>query len=332
VLNQGLAATRDRNGNIYVAGAIRDESSNFDVSVVKYNADGRKLWATTYAGPAGSDDTPAAVEVDTQGRVAVFGSTTNASSRWLFLTVQFDASGTQLWSRTYDSGDDDTPSSFKGATALDSSGNLYVTGWRTVIKYASNGDLVWAKSLRSNTIALDGSNRLWLTSAEGTILLDAGGRQLLRSPHGGLRIVARNGFVWLSSTDVTRDDNWDYRTSKLDSKGALLWTKTFDGGYQDMAQDLAVDSKGNAYVTGSSEARYGLLGSSPDYLTVKYDPDGREIWTARKQHTRSPQAIAIDDNGGFVVTGIGGDIVRYREVLKKTKRCRDWDWRCRFSR
>ena len=64
---------------------------------------------------------------------------------------------------------------------------------------------------------------------------------------------------------------------------------------------MVVDDQGNIYVTGYTTGR-GL-----DYLTIKYDSAGNELWTAQYDGPKSSRdcanSIAVDDAGFVYVTG-----------------------------
>ena len=72
---------------------------------------------------------------------------------------------------------------------------------------------------------------------------------------------------------------------------------------EDFAHAIAVDAAGNVYVTGWSLG----LGNHSDYATIKYDPDGNELWVARYNgpgnSTDVATAIALDAAGNVYVTG-----------------------------
>ena len=72
----------------------------------------------------------------------------------------------------------------------------------------------------------------------------------------------------------------------------------------DRPYGLVVDAAGNAYVTGESQG----LGTGTDYATVKYAPDGRELWVSRHDGPASARdgaaSIALDAAGDVHVTGI----------------------------
>lgn len=80
------------------------------------------------------------------------------------------------------------------------------------------------------------------------------------------------------------------------------WVRRYyaPGSASDQASALAVDGRGNVYVTGAS-------GSSYDYVTIKYDPDGETLWVRRYNGPGNSydyaHAIAVDGAGNVYVTG-----------------------------
>jgi uncharacterized delta-60 repeat protein len=83
------------------------------------------------------------------------------------------------------------------------------------------------------------------------------------------------------------------------------WTARYNGLLDsiDVAVDLISDQQGNIYVTGYT---LNLL-SGFDYLTIKYSPNGEELWkrTYNGPGNSIDQAakIAIDGSGNVIVTG-----------------------------
>jgi hypothetical protein len=83
------------------------------------------------------------------------------------------------------------------------------------------------------------------------------------------------------------------------------WVARYDGPWQyiDEAVKVIADEQGFVYVTGSSYAQ----SSDRDYLTIKYDADGVELWTARFDGGANGQDItrdmALDAYGNVYVTG-----------------------------
>jgi hypothetical protein len=177
------------------------------------------------------------------------------------------------------------------AIALDSSGNIYVTGTcfgagtfndYATIKYDTNG------------------NQNWVTRYSGpgnyhdeayAIAVDSSG----------------NGYVTGSS--YGSGTSFDYATIKYDTSGNQNWVARYNGpgNSADVACAIAVDSSGNIYVTGAS---YGS-GTSADYATIKYDTSGNQNWVARYNgpgnSSDGAAAIALDGSGNVYVTGTSGE-------------------------
>ena len=76
---------------------------------------------------------------------------------------------------------------------------------------------------------------------------------------------------------------------------------TFPGNIRDEVRDIAADLYGNIYLTGSS-----AMGDD-DIVTVKYDPNGIELRTARydgpDQRDDFPEVIVVDADQNVYVAG-----------------------------
>ena len=84
------------------------------------------------------------------------------------------------------------------------------------------------------------------------------------------------------------------------------WVRRYNGpgNYDDCAWDIAIDGSGNVYVTGYSVGS----GTSSDYATIKYKPNGDTAWVRRYNVLGTsdnwPLAIALDGSGNAYVTGV----------------------------
>ncbi|MCK4793211.1 MAG: tandem-95 repeat protein [Desulfobacteraceae bacterium] len=120
-----------------------------------------------------------------------------------------------------------------------------------------------------------------------------------------------NVFVTGYSSNVTDDD---YATIMYAPDGSKPWSTNpdlYDGvarynsGGDDHATAIAVGDSENVYVTGYSIKKE--TGSGEDFLTIKYDRLGNEVWTARydgPSHLGDrPSAIAVDSEENVYVTG-----------------------------
>lgn len=245
------------------------------------------LWAVTSNGVSGKSislgpvNNPlfptTSMRVDAAGNSVLVGTTSPFASGGVLVTLKFDTGGNELWRATYDtavSRDDDAC-----CLALGPGGNIYVVGTQNVssgfpsvimVKYSAAGQELW----RSTSVTG--------TQARG-ITVDAAGDAYVAS------IASGGGYV------VTR----------VSSAGAVVWTTTLAGMTGDAPFAIAVDAFGQAHITGRSSN-----GNDFDYLTVKFNSAGTEIWRARMNsgtgNDDSASAIAIDANGNVYVTGSTG--------------------------
>jgi hypothetical protein len=175
------------------------------------------------------------------------------------------------------------------ATVNDGEGNIYVTGAATadgpdhpgahqmLVKIDAAGDTVWKVLEPVTTYAAE---------AGLAIILDQAGQP----------VVA--GSFWNGS-------DMDYRVTKYDVDGTLLWQHITGGTGNgvDMPTAMTMDADGNILVTGLSWS-----GTSVDYMTVKYDANGAQLWVMRDNGVggdtwNEPAAITTDAAGNVYVTG-----------------------------
>ncbi len=109
-------------------------------------------------------------------------------------------------------------------------------------------------------------------------------------------------------------DGWDIFVAKLSSNGTWLWVAVA-GGYQgesDGASSIALDSNGNALITGYFQwsATFGnftinAAGSTSDIFVAKISSNGTWLWAKREGNSgiESASAIAVDANGDAYITG-----------------------------
>lgn len=106
-------------------------------------------WVRRYNGPGNGEDDAVAIAVDGNGNVYVTGYSLS-STDYDYATIKYNANGDTLWTRRYNgpgNGSDEA-----SAIAVDSNGNVYVTGYSigsgtnndfATIKYNSLGIQQW---------------------------------------------------------------------------------------------------------------------------------------------------------------------------------------------
>ena len=113
------------------------------------------------------------------------------------------------------------------------------------------------------------------------------------------------GNIYVTGTSYDNFTNYDYATLKYYQSGDTAWIRRYSsqGFNEDWAKDLAVDIYGNVYVTGKSYDSLTFF----DYLTIKYDSMGNELWTRSYNGTGNGEdeavEIVLDDSGNIYITG-----------------------------
>jgi uncharacterized delta-60 repeat protein len=339
------AVAVDGLGNVYVTGfSVGPGTCGIvcnDYATIKYDASGEQQWVARYNGPANDDDHASAIAVDASGNVYVTGSSIGTAwPDYDYATVKYDSSGNQLWVARYNGAPGDFD--FGNAIAVDTSGNVYVTGGSfgsgtgfdyATIKYDASGNQLWVERYNGPGndedeavgIAVDTSGNVYVTgysAGSGTGLLDyatikydASGNQLWVERYNGpgngtdnanAMAIDASGNVYVTGfSDGGLHTGFDYTTVKYDTSGQEQWVARYNGpaSDDDEAYAIAVDASGNVYVTGLSVGS----GTQEDYATIKYDASGTEEWVARYDGpvnlNDDARAIAVDASGNVYVTG-----------------------------
>jgi len=120
--------------------------------------------------------------------------------------------------------------------------------------------------------------------------------------------IDNNGNVYVTGSATGTGTGTDYRTIKYNAAGQVIWKALWNGSANgnDEAYSIAVDSYGNAYVTGRSTGN----GTGYDMVTVKYNSAGTRQWSARYGTPGNSfdfaKSIAVDSKGNVYITGEGG--------------------------
>ena len=204
-----------------------------------------------------------------------------------------DAQVSELWVARYDeSGNEDAR-----AIAIDSQGNVYVTGFSggdyATVKYDANGNQLWVARYNGSANSQDKAEALAVDS---------------------------QGNVYVTGASYGDGTNMDYATVKYDANGNQLWVARYNepSDADDFATALAVDSQGSVYVTGFS-------GDPSDYATVKYDANGNQLWVARYNGASNGEdvatALTVDSQGNVYVTGFSASSETFDYATVKYVQC-----------
>ena len=279
--DSAAAMAIDSSGNIYVTGGS-EFIGYYDYATIKYDPNGNQLWVAYYNG---GGDAATALAVDNSGNVYVTGYSDNGYPDYVsdYATVKYDTNGNQLWVARYNgpgNGDD-----FPYALAVDSSGNVYVTGTSLGTSYPGSFDYA--------TVKYDtNGNQLWVARYNGPAVNQQDNAYDLK--------VDLSGNVYVTGGSVSASLNRDYATVKYNTDGNELWVARYNyKGFDDEAYALALDNAGNVYVTGTSYFDFGAT----HYATIKYNTNGQQLWVARSNTGSYATELALDSSGNVYVTG-----------------------------
>jgi uncharacterized delta-60 repeat protein len=233
------------------------------------------LWQRIF--DTGETDYVEDIAIDSQGNIIVVGII--VSNNEDFFIIKYNSSGDTLWTQRYDS----TAADEAHGVTTDKLGNIIAvgnihdhnnsTGWDIhIVKYDSDGNLLWTQTYSN-------------------------GEEELGEFCYGVATDSKNNIIVTGYTY----DNWgDYITLKYDSNGNLLWLRTYDGDWEDYAQDLTVDDSDNIIVTGYSNGNMDW-----DWCTIKYNSDGEALWIRRYDFAETDRAFGVtaDRDGNVIVAG-----------------------------
>ncbi|MCG3120256.1 MAG: hypothetical protein ALAOOOJD_02908 [bacterium] len=281
--DQATAMALDSAGNVYVTGRNYNFTSGADYLTIKYDAAGKQIWTARYDGESHDDDFVAAIAVDRAGNVYVTGKSEGVGTAFDYVTIKYNNAGVQEWVVRYNGPENADDEAI--ALAVDSSGNIYVTG-------SSVGTNYDYATIKYTTTGL----QEWIVRYNGPENLDERPVALAIADSGNICVTG--------SGQRSKVGPYDYVTIKYDMNGKEKWLarytgpSDFDGN--ESAVDLAVDKSENVYVTGN-----GSGSDFSDYATVKYSRFGVQEWTARYSSGADDvvAALAVDDSGNVYVTG-----------------------------
>jgi hypothetical protein len=304
-----------------------------DCFVLKLSANGSDLLYSTFIG--GQDFEYAySIAVDASGNAYVTGGTnssgfptvnaynsTHGGSPDCFV-LKLSANGSTLLYSTFigGSGHDSGHS-----IALDTSGNTYVTGYTesadfpTVNAYdsTSNG----AHDCFVLKLSANGLTLLYSTFIGGesfdhasSIAVDASGNTYVTGYTESADFPTVNAYDRTYHHSMQLDRPGDCFILKLSADGSTLVYSTFVGGSTlDLGESIAIDSSGNAYVTGRTSSydfptinAYDSINEGGDCFVLKLSANGLTLLYSTFIGGEDPDyahSIAVDASGNAYVTG-----------------------------
>lgn len=240
--DEAWAIAVDAAGSVYVTGGSWGEESSLDYITIKYGADGKQQWLARYNGPGDGVDIATSIALDSSSNVYVTGLSGGANSSTDYATIKYDSNGVEQWVRRFNG--DKNASDVAKDLAVDASGNVYVTG-------VSNS--------RGGSVGSSDPDRDY-----ATVKYSSAGRQEWVAIYDGpakdadealALAIDGSGNIYVTGQSVGSGSSFDYATVKYNSEGSEQWVARYAGASNrfDGASDVAIDGRGNVYITGSSQ-------------------------------------------------------------------------------
>jgi uncharacterized delta-60 repeat protein len=299
--------------------ALKGRYANY-VPIIPY-------WIATLGGAL--EEQAYSIAVDGSGNLYITGITASSGAGSNdILIAKYNTSGTIQWQRTLGGIGDDRGHNI----AVDSSGNVYITGSTAssgagsndilIAKYNTSGTIQWQRTLGGTgsefgqRIAVDGSGNVYVIGETEGSGAGAGGWDVLIAKYDTSGTIQWQRTLGGSNPDfgrgiavdgggniyITGQTNSDVFIAKYDTSGTIQWQRTLGGTSSDIGQGIAVDGSGNVYITGST-ASSGA--GSNDILIAKYDTSGAIQWQRTLGGASSDFGIyiAVDGSGNVYITG-----------------------------
>ncbi len=342
----------DSSGYIYITGYTQssdfpttngafDNTFNggvFDAFVVKLKPDLSYLAYSTYFG-GNDDDLGGDIAVDSSGNACIVGCTKssdmpttsgcyddsfNGGDDDVFV-AKFNSNGSDIIFSTYVGGNE---SDCGGGIALDSSDNIYVVGSTASSDFpVTNGAFDETHNGHEDCfifkLSSDGSNLIYSTFLGGeysdyaiAIALDSNENVYVTGMTNSRQFPVSNGAYNTTYHGDSNSEYGDVFVSKLDPQLSTLIYSTYIGGMDnDTPYSIAVDSSGNAYITGETlspdfPVTDGAFDTeyhgAKDVFVTGLNRDGSNLIFSTYIGTKSVsygKSIAMDSSGNIYVTG-----------------------------
>jgi hypothetical protein len=177
-----------------------------------------------------------------------------------------------------------------------------------ITKYNSNGDVLWAKKIESNSAASLDENSISIDKDNNLIL--GGTATFVNNLYGDISF--NSGNLILNFNNISPQD-MRYFIAKFDTNGNILWAKNNQGYSESIS--IETDDENNIYSIGSFKSSVVTFDTfsinnkgQNDLFITKYDKNGNVIWVKSYGGSTDdlPKQIIRTNDGNFTIIGYFG--------------------------
>lgn len=258
-------------------------------------------WQLNY-GAAKTDEGWSVLQMEDLGYLVVgFGESFGSDNDQKIFVVRTDVDGTVLWSRYYDEG---FQVQARAITPTKDGNYLIVGNIKTtstdkediyLLKIDRKGNLLWRSKFGTSTFAERASDVTEdpdggfvvigvteTTDRDDDALLvkfDANGSASWFKTYGTTRLDKGNaivpfgkGYAFVGDSKNPIGFNNDIILFRIDSKGEIIWQSRISNSFREEGRAITATKDGGIAIA-------GVVNDNTDALVVKFDANGRQIWT-----------------------------------------------------
>lgn len=278
-IDWGYAIIQTTDGGFAITGTTSQfGAGGYDVYVIKLDNAGTLQWSRTIGG-AGADQGYSIVQTSDGGYAIGGWSSSFGSGGQDIYVIKLDNTGALQWTKTIGGS-----STEWGYSIIQTSDGGYAVGGHTN-SYGAGGQDVYV-------VKLDNAGALqWTRTIGGTS--DDAGTSIIQTTDGGYAIGGKTKSYGAGQND--------FYFVKLNSGGALQWTRTVGGTNHDGAYGL-VQTPDGGYALGGDSWSYG---TAQDFYIVKLDNAGALQWSKNIGGTGTDYGWSITKTSdkGYAVAG-----------------------------
>ena len=244
-------------------------AGDYDVYLIRTDANGDTLWTKTYGG-TDYDWGYSIQQMEDGGFIIVGGTNSFGAGDYDVYLIRTDANGDTLWTKTYGGADREWGYSIQQTE----DGGFIVAGFTRsfgaggsdvyLIRTDANGDALWIKTY-------GGVNSDWGNSIQQT---------------------KDGGFIIVGGTNSFGAGDYDVYLIRTDANGDTLWTRTYGSAdYDDCGASVQQTKDGGFIIVGGTRS-FGA--GDYDVYLIRTDANGDTLWT------RTYGSADYDDYGASV--------------------------------